>query len=91
MVAQYKNHYEYNFKQGGIMSPIICGSVVDGGDLEYPFSRMNFERKLRMMRVELFTTLSISEQTNFIQNENDSLNIKEGIVEYSKKEIYRTL
>jgi hypothetical protein len=48
------------------MTPIICGSVVDGGDQEYPYSRMNFERKLRMMRVELFATLSISESTNFV-------------------------
>ena len=52
---------------------------------------MNFERKLRMMRVELFSTLSISESTNFVQQESDSLNIKHGIVEYSKKEMYQTL
>jgi len=67
MIAQFKNHYDYNFSQGGIQTPIICGSVVDGGDQEYPYSRMNFERKLRMMRVELFATLSISESTNFVQ------------------------
>jgi len=44
-----------------------------------------------MMRVELFSTLSISESTNFVQQEVDSLNIKHGIVEYSKKEMYPTL
>jgi len=43
------------------------------------------------MRVELFSTLSISESTNFVQQEVDSLNIKHGIVEYSKKEMYPTL
>ena len=52
---------------------------------------MNFERKLRMMRVELFSTLSISESTNFVQQEADSQNIKEGIVEYSKKDNNATL
>jgi hypothetical protein len=44
-----------------------------------------------MMRVELFSTLSISESTNFVQQEADSQNIKEGIVEYSKKDNYATL
>jgi len=47
---------------------------------------MSFERKLRMMRVELYSTLLISNSTNFIQKVSDSQQIKQGIVEYSSKD-----
>jgi len=47
---------------------------------------MSFERKLRMMRAELFSTLLISNSTNFIAKLSDSQHIKQGIVEYSSKE-----
>jgi hypothetical protein len=32
MVQSLKNNYDYNFSQGNVQTPIICGSVVDGGD-----------------------------------------------------------
>ena len=38
------------------------------------------------MRVELYSTLLISESTNFIEKEKDSSDIKSGIVEYSNKD-----
>ena len=47
---------------------------------------MSFERKLRMMRVELYSTLLVTESTNFIKKEKDSFDIKSGIVEYSIKD-----
>jgi hypothetical protein len=47
---------------------------------------MSFERKLRMIRAELYSTLLITDSTNFIQKEKDSLEIKHGIVEYSSKD-----
>ena len=47
---------------------------------------MNFERKLRLMRVELFSTLLISSTSHFIKKEVDSLRIIDGIVEYSKND-----
>ena len=47
---------------------------------------MSFERKLRMMRVELFSTLLITDSTSFIKKESESKLIKTGIVEYSSKD-----
>jgi len=46
---------------------------------------MSFERKLRMMRVDLFSTLLISNSIHFVEKEHESQMIKEGIVEFSKK------
>lgn len=39
-----------------------------------------------MMRVELFSTLLITDSTNFIKKEYDSKMIKIGIVDYSNKD-----
>jgi hypothetical protein len=47
---------------------------------------MSFERKLRMMRVELYCSLLITNSELFIKNQNDSNDIKAGIVEYSSKD-----
>ena len=47
---------------------------------------MSFERKLRLMRVELYSTLLITESTNWVKTLADSNSIKSGIVEYSSKE-----
>ena len=46
---------------------------------------MSFERKLRMMRVDLFSTLLISNSIHFVEKEHESQTIKAGIVEFSKK------
>jgi hypothetical protein len=60
--------------------------VVNGTDHNYPYNKMSFERKLRMMRVELFSTLLITDSTSFIKKESESKLIKTGIVEYSSKD-----
>jgi hypothetical protein len=39
-----------------------------------------------MMRVELYSTLLISNSTNFIKSSADTADIKEGIVEFSNKD-----
>ena len=39
-----------------------------------------------MMRVELYSTLLITNSSNFMKNHNDSNDIKAGIVEYSNKD-----
>ena len=60
ILSRLHNEYKANYVQKQVYTPIISGSVVDGGSSYYPFTRMCFERKLRMMRVELFATLLIS-------------------------------
>ena len=57
-----------------------------GNDHQYPYSKMSFERKLRMMRLELFSTMMITNSTNFINDHKDSVEIKQGIVEFSSKD-----
>jgi hypothetical protein len=47
---------------------------------------MSFERKLRMMRLELYCTMLVTNSTNFIKHHHDSEKIKSGIVEYSMKD-----
>ena len=46
---------------------------------------MSFERKLRMMRADLFSTLLISNSIHFVEKEHESHIIKDGVVEFSKK------
>jgi len=60
ILSRLHNEYKANYAHQQVYTPIISGSVVDGGSSYYPFTRMCFERKLRMMRVELFATLLIS-------------------------------
>ena len=59
-LSELENHYNYNYSKDKTYTPIICGSVVDGNEVTYPFKRMSFERKLRMMKVEMYCTLLIS-------------------------------
>jgi len=54
------NHYKYNYNKDKTFTPIICGSVVDGNDHDFPYKRISFERKLRMMRVEIYCGLLLS-------------------------------
>ena len=81
-----ENHYNYNYAKGHVYTPFICGSVVEGNDHEFPFTKMSFERKLRMVRLEMYCALLITNSTNFIQKACDSDDIKDGIVEFSNKD-----
>lgn len=82
----FENHYKYNYSKGHVYTPIIFGSVVGGNDHEFPYSKISFERKLRMMRVELYSSLLITNSTCFIKNHKDAHDIKAGIVEFSSKD-----
>lgn len=64
-----------NFKDNFMISPFILGSVVNGG----------FERKLRMLRADLWTLLSISESCRFIKSTVQSDRLKKGVVKFTEK------
>jgi len=56
-----------------VTTPLICGTVVNdevrGGiklDLEPGINNMSFIRKLRMIRADIFTLLSLSASSDFI-------------------------
>ena len=63
------NKKEKSPKKRGEIGPLITGSVVKGG----------FNRKLRMLRADLFATLSICKNGILIKEENDTKAIKRGI------------
>jgi hypothetical protein len=60
VLKDLENHYQYNYQKDQTFTPIICGSVVDGNDHAFPYTRISFERKLRLMRVEIFCGLLLS-------------------------------
>jgi hypothetical protein len=91
VLASFENNYNYNYSKGHVYTPIICGSVVSGGDHQFPYTKMNFERKLRMMRLELYCSLLITNSTNFIKSHTDSDDIKSAIVEFSTKDKFGAL
>jgi len=56
-----------------VTTPLICGTIVNdeirGGvklDLEPGINNMTFNRKLRMMRADIFTILNICSSKDFI-------------------------
>lgn len=88
MIEFLRNNYQYNQAKGDIYTPIICGSVVNGTSQIYPFTRMGFERKLRLMRVELFTVLLICQTQAFVKSLQESEILMQGVTEYSKQDKY---
>ena len=76
MLEFLRNNYQYNQAKGDIYTPIICGSVVNGVQNSYPYTRFNFERKLRLMRAELFALLLISNTACFVKSLDDMRLIK---------------
>lgn len=80
IVARLKHQYNRDLSNEGVNAPVICGSVVDGGDFKYPYSRFNFDRKLRMLRCELFGALLISSSTHFVKQKAHYRALQTGIV-----------
>jgi len=58
LVKQIRDELNLNFDEHEDCNPIICGSIVNGG----------FVRKLKMMRADLFSILSVCHSHYFIQN-----------------------
>jgi hypothetical protein len=56
-------------------SPFILGTVLNGG----------FERKLRMLRCDLFGLLMVSESTRFISTTKQGDYIKRGVLKLTEK------
>jgi hypothetical protein len=80
ILARLRNQYDRDPSNEGVHAPIICGSVVDGGDFKHPYSQFNFDRKLRMLRCELFGALLVSSSTHFVKKKAHYRAIQAGIV-----------
>jgi hypothetical protein len=66
---------------------MICGTVVNSkfdGDKQDLRMKNNavFARKLRMMRADLFTCLSISQSGMFFKKKEDTTALKKSILKY---------
>ena len=66
MRADLNISYRYDAE----IAPIICGTVVNGG----------FKRKLRMVRADYFSMLSVCQSVYFVTDLKQSKAIKKGIL-----------
>lgn len=66
---------DMSLKDNYMIAPIIIGSVVNGG----------FSRKLRMLRADLFSLLSITQSNKFLKERRHSTRIKSNIVNICRK------
>lgn len=60
-----------------MISPFILGTVINGG----------FKRKLRMLRSDFFSLLSIIHSQSYVKTEclKDAINVKKGVVKITQK------
>tara|TARA_B110000285_G_C14873653_1_gene490428 strand:- start:178 stop:375 length:198 start_codon:yes stop_codon:yes gene_type:complete len=57
------------FKKSGIdddKTPMICGSVVNDSVFGGEKANFNFKRKLKMLRADIFSLLSVSLASDFV-------------------------
>ena len=64
-----------SLKDTYMIAPIIIGSIVNGG----------FSRKLRMLRADLFTLMSITQSKQFMKQRRNSTGIKTSVVNICRK------
>lgn len=75
-------------------TPLICGTMVrnsGASKIRLPtdemINNMSFDRKLRMIRADLFALLSISTNSDFISKGDLSLIIKKSIEKFTEGEL----
>jgi hypothetical protein len=64
-----------NLKDNFMVAPFIVGTVVSGG----------YERKLRMLRSDLYALLSVTQSRYFCKSQKNSEVIKNGIIQFTEK------
>lgn len=57
------------------MAPLICGTIVNG----------QFHRKLRMLRADLFSMLSVCQSMNISNSFKAARSIRNGLIEMIKR------
>ena len=67
------------------LTPIIRGSVVLGNNNKYPFKRLSFDRKLKMLRVDIYTMLCLSQSIEFVKSRKMSTEIKQAVIKLVQK------
>lgn len=72
-----------------VTTPLICGTIVKdeirGGiklDLEPGINNMTFNRKLRMMRADVFALLNVCGSKDFIHKQDLTHQIKKGCLKF---------
>ena len=72
LAKQIKDDLNLNFDELEDANPIICGTVVNGG----------LSRKLKMIRADLFSMLSVCNSYHLVTNKKQSNAIKKGAVQF---------
>ena len=69
IVDNIKDELNLTFHESDEIAPVVCGTVINGG----------FNRKLRMLRADLFTMLSVCQSAEIISHKKQTNAIKKGI------------
>ena len=75
LVEEVKQCLNISFNERDEVGPIICGTVVAGG----------FGRKLRMLRCDFFSMLSLCQSSHYVHDSKQSRKIRTGIIEMVKR------
>lgn len=91
--SEYRLKYAQDSKtRQQVRTPLICGTFInahcDGARPPHQsqISNMSFDRKLRMMRADLYALLSISTMTDFFSEPLKTTTIKQGILKFLEGE-----
>lgn len=74
-------------------TPLICGSVVRNKSIEkmnfganQKITNLSFDRKLRMMRADLFSLFSCTMDGSFIKKAHNSQILKKSLIKFLESE-----
>lgn len=86
ILKELRYEYQRNKWSYRTLTPLISGTVVNRG----PGYHL-FERKLKMLRVQLFALLSIIQCKNLVNEDSQIGSIKRGITKFLKSDVTEVL
>jgi hypothetical protein len=66
-IRKLKKEYITDSINKNISMPQIRGSIVNGNQNQFPYQRLSFNRKLRMLRADIFGALLCANSTIFLK------------------------
>ena len=74
LLKKVKQELNLNFEELSESNPFICGTIVNG----------SFTRKLKMVRADMYSILSVVNSHHIIKNSKQQIGIKKGVIEFVK-------
>lgn len=81
-VARLGREYHATPLNSNAHIPEIRGSVIEGNEVNYPYQRIRYDRRLRMMGAKIYALLCVSESVHFIKTVNQARVIKSSAIKY---------